>query len=92
MMNYQNEKRPYILSIETGSQNSGEGVDQNFEQAFIVTFKSEGDRNYYVGRGIVNKPGNFDIAHDEFKSFVGQFLRNPIDPSGVLVFDFKVNI
>ncbi len=41
--------KPYLVSIQTGSQNSGEGVDQMMEQAFIVTFRSEGDRNYYVG-------------------------------------------
>ncbi|MGZ3743358.1 MAG: Dabb family protein [Pseudobdellovibrionaceae bacterium] len=81
---------PYIVSIETGNQNSGEGVDQELEQGFIVTFKSEGDRNYYVGRDIVKQDGNFDLAHDAFKRFVGQFLHTPINPTGVLVFDFKV--
>jgi hypothetical protein len=34
--------QPYITSIETGLQNSGEGADQGFEQIFLVTFKSEG--------------------------------------------------
>jgi hypothetical protein len=81
--------KPYIISIETGEQNSGEGVDQELEQGFIITFKSEGDRNYYVGKGIVQKNGNFDPAHDDFKNFVGTYLHIPIDPSGVLVFDFK---
>jgi hypothetical protein len=33
---------PYITSIETGLQSSGEGADQGFEQIFLVTFKSEG--------------------------------------------------
>jgi hypothetical protein len=82
--------RPYILSIETGAQNSGEGVDQELEQGFIVTFRSEGDRNFYVGKGIVQKVGNYDPAHDAFKAFVGPFLHSPIDPTGVVVFDFKV--
>ena len=80
---------PYIDSIETGSQISGEGIDEEFEQGFIVTFKSEGDRNFYVGRDIVKQDGNFDLAHDAFKKFVGPFLHSPINPTGVLVFDFK---
>ena len=86
----QRNGRRYIVSLETGAQSSGEGVDQELEQGFIVTFKSEGDRNYYVGKGIVQKEGNFDPAHDAFKAFVGQYLHSPIDPTGVLVFDFKV--
>ena len=85
----QREGRRYILSIKTGSQNSGEGVDQEFEQGFIVTFKSEGDRNYYVGKDLVQKDGNFDPAHDNFKKFVGPFLHEPIANTGVLVFDFR---
>jgi hypothetical protein len=83
--------KPYVISIETGGQNSGEGVDQELEQGFIVTFKSEGDRNYYVGRGIVQKSGNYDPAHDAFKAYVGQYLHTPIDPTGVVVFDFRVD-
>jgi len=82
--------QPYIISIETGSQNSGEGLDQELEQAFVVTFKSEGERNYFVGRKIVKKNGNFDPAHDAFKHFVTPLLHEPVDPSGVLVFDFQL--
>ena len=78
---------PYIISIETGSQNSAEGADQNLEQGFLVTFKSEGDRNFYVGKPIVNGTGFFDPAHDEFKKFVGPLLHNQ---GGALVFDFNV--
>jgi hypothetical protein len=87
----QRDGKPYVISIETGVQNSGEGTDQQLEQGFIVTFKSEGDRNYYVGRGIVQKAGNYDPAHDAFKAFVGPYLHTPIDPTGVVVFDFKVD-
>ena len=42
------EGHSYVVAIETGAQNSGEGVDQDLEQGFVVTFRSEGDRNYYV--------------------------------------------
>lgn len=80
----------YILSIETGTQNSGEGVDQNLEQGFMVTFKSEGDRNYYVGQPVLADSNFYDPAHQAFKEFVGQFLHTPINPTGVVVFDFKV--
>ncbi|GAB1584273.1 Dabb family protein [Phyllobacterium phragmitis] len=80
-------RKPYIVSIETGRQASGEGVDRGFEEAFIVTFRSEGDRNYYVGTPIVTNPKFFDAAHQRFKEFVGPFLAQD---NGVLVFDFAV--
>ncbi len=80
----------YVVSIETGAQNSGEGVDQNLEQGFIVTFRSEGDRNFYVGKDIVKDERFIDPAHDEFKKFVGSLLHEPVNPTGVLVFDFTV--
>lgn len=86
----QRDGKPYVVSIETGTQNGGEGMDQSLEHGFIVTFKSEGDRNYYVGRGIVQKDGNYDPAHDAFKAYVGPYLHTPIDPTGVVAFDFKV--
>jgi hypothetical protein len=78
---------PYVVSIETGGQNSGEGADLELQQAFVVTFKSEGDRNYYVGKVIVQKDGNYDPSHDAFKKFVGPFLR---ENGGVVVFDYDV--
>lgn len=84
--------KPYILSIETGTQNSGEGLDQEFEQIFIVTFASEGARNYYVGKDLVQHEGNFDPAHDAFKKFVGSYLKEPINPLGAFVVDFTDNI
>ena len=78
--------RRYILSIETGSEISGEGLDQCLEQGFIVTFKSQGDRNYYVGQPVVTDPSYYDPAHQAFKDFVGPML----DQNGALVFDFSV--
>ncbi|KXF77947.1 hypothetical protein ATN84_24850 [Paramesorhizobium deserti] len=80
--------QPYIVSIETGRQTSGEGVDRGFEEAFVVTFRSEGDRNYYVGTPIVTDPKFVDTAHQGFKEFVGPFLAQD---NGVLVFDFAVD-
>ncbi len=79
---------PYIQSITTGQQSSGEEADGGFEQGFIVTFASEGDRNYYVGTPIVTDPRYYDPAHAAFKEFVGPFLL-PEKNKGVLVFDFN---
>ncbi|WP_338086135.1 Dabb family protein [Gluconacetobacter azotocaptans] len=76
--------RPLVVSIETGVQNSGEGQDEGYEIAFLVTFRSEGDRNYYVGRPVVNQPGLFDPAHDAFKVFAAPYL------AGAMVFDYRV--
>ncbi|WEX08808.1 Dabb family protein [Chelativorans sp. AA-79] len=79
--------KPYIASIETGPQSSGEGVDGGFEGAFLVTFRSEGDRNYYVGTPVVSDPEFFDPEHQKFKDFVGPYLAE----DGVLVFDFMAS-
>lgn len=73
-----------VLSIETGPQISGENADIGLEQAYLVTFRSEGDRNFYVGRPIVIDPRYFDPAHDAFKAFAAPYLEK------VVVFDFPV--
>ena len=80
--------KPYIISIEAGQQHSGEGVDQQFEQVYIVTFKSEGDRNFYVGQPIVDDAQYYDPVHQTFKDWVGPLLHQ--QPLGVLVVDFTV--
>lgn len=79
------EQHPYVISITTGSQSSGESASMGFEQAFVVTFSSEGDRNYYVGTPIVEEPTYYDKNHADFKKFVGPLLDSN---HGVLVFDF----
>ncbi|GCE81924.1 Dabb family protein [Komagataeibacter diospyri] len=75
---------PVVASIETGAQMSGEGQDEGLQQAFIVTFNSEGDRNYYVGRPVVTDPAYFDPAHEAFKKFAAPFIIS------TLVFDYAV--
>lgn len=77
---------PYIVSITSGAQVSGEAALGGFEHGFVVTFASLGDRNFYVGEPVVTDPGFFDPVHHEFKSFVGPLLRE--GSGGVLVFDF----
>jgi Stress responsive A/B Barrel Domain len=76
----------YIASIESGVQNSPEGLHRDLERGFIVTFESEGDRNYYLGEPFITNPACYDPAHHEFKRFAGQYLSL----KGVLVFDFTV--
>lgn len=44
------EGKPYILSIVGGKAASREGFDQGFEDAFILTFKTKSDRDYFVGK------------------------------------------
>lgn len=75
---------PYIRSIEHGTQQSGEDATGGFEHAFIMTFASEGDRNYYVGEPLVNDPACHDPAHHAFKAMIGAKLA----PGGVVVFDY----
>ncbi len=83
---------PYIVSIEVGKANSFEGADQGKQIGFLVTFKSEGDRNYYIGQPLipVSEFDFYDPAHLRFKNFVGPLLETPVVPNGVFVFDFTL--
>ncbi|WP_432505547.1 Dabb family protein [Kineococcus arenarius] len=74
----------YIVSIEAGDQASGEGAGAGYEHGIIVTFASQGDRNYYVGAPLVDDPRYCDEAHAAFKDFVGPLLAAQ---GGALVFD-----
>ena len=73
-----------VASIESGSQISGENADLGLEQGYLVTFRSQGDRNFYVGQPIVTDSHYFDGAHDAFKTFAAPYLER------VAVFDFAV--
>ena len=75
---------PVVAAIETGAQISGEGVDEGLQQAFLVTFRSEGDRNYYVGRPVVTDPAYFDPAHEAFKKFAAPYVI------ATVVFDYAI--
>ena len=79
----------YIVSIEHGNQISLEGFGQGFEQGYIVTFQSEGDRNFYVGEPVVTDPAYYDPIHHAFKAYVGPLLD---EQQGSLVFDFRPNV
>ncbi|BCK76433.1 hypothetical protein AA0242T_2618 [Acetobacter aceti NRIC 0242] len=78
--------KPVVVSIEAGPQNSGENVDLGLQEGYLVTFRSEGDRNFYVGRPVVTDSRYFDPAHDAFKAFAGPYLEK------VVVFDFPVTV
>ncbi|MDE1463476.1 Dabb family protein [Spartinivicinus poritis] len=88
--------RPYIHNIEVGTRNiSREGVGKGYDLAFIVTFLSRGDLNFYVGKPAIDDPKFYDQNHENFKNFVGPFLKvgkNPdgSDNPGVIVFDYQV--
>lgn len=74
---------PYIASIKSGSQHSYKGLDQGFDQVFIIKFLSEGDRNYYVGTPTVTNPAYFDPAHQKFKEVIDPLLTE----HGLMAFD-----
>jgi hypothetical protein len=76
----------YIISVEAGYQLSQELMGQGFEQGFIVTFASEGDRNYYVGEPFITEPAFYDPTHHKFKAFVSPYLDQA---QCCLVFDFR---
>jgi Stress responsive A/B Barrel Domain len=79
--------RPYIVSITGGKATSKEGFDQKMDQGFIVTFKNETDRNYWVGK-----------PYSELMDPDHQALAKDVDPllvrdeggnvSGIFVFDY----
>ncbi|MBS4075110.1 Dabb family protein [Ameyamaea chiangmaiensis] len=84
----QDSRRPdghaVVQSIDGGRQNSGEASAAPYDLGFVVTFASEGDRNYFVGAPVVTAPGFFDPAHQAFKDYVAPLV------DGVSVFDFDV--
>lgn len=83
-LSHRMDGKKVILSLETGPQISGENADIGLEQGYLVTFASEGDRNFYVGRPIVTDIRYFDPAHDAFKHFASAYIAQAV------VFDFPV--
>jgi hypothetical protein len=66
------QKIPQIAGLEWGTNNSPEGHNKGFTHCFIVTFKSEKDRDAY-------------LPHAEHKAFV-EVLKPILDE--VFVIDF----
>ena len=79
--------KPYIASITGGTAISKEGFDQGLEQAFVVTFKNEADRNYFVGKPYSNV---MDPAHEALVQIVVPQVA--VDSAGkmtgLFVFDY----
>jgi len=77
----------YIVSITGGKAISKEGFDQGLEQAFVVTFKNESDRNYFVGKPYAE---GMDPAHEATAKTVVPTLAadSTGKPTGLFVFDY----
>ena len=78
---------PYISFLEYGFQNSKENLDRGYEVGFRISFTSEADRDYYVGKPFLTTPNTFDPQHNDFKNFVGPYLDSN---NGAFVFDYQV--
>ncbi|CAG9978401.1 unnamed protein product [Clonostachys byssicola] len=68
------KKRPYIVSMRGGQDNSPEGLQDGFTHGFVVQFHSAKDRDYYV---------NSDPAHQAFKESISSL----VDKALVVDFD-----
>jgi len=79
--------RSYIVSIVGGRAISREGFDQTFDEAFVVTFKNEADRNYFVGKPYSDA---MDPAHLALAKVVEPLLVHDASGklTGLFVFDF----
>jgi len=78
---------PYIVSITGGKAISKEGFDQGLEQAFVVTFKNQADRDYFVGKPYSDA---MDPAHQAMVQTVVPKLQadSAGKPTGLFVFDY----
>jgi hypothetical protein len=69
-----------IVSLESGLNNSPEGLDKGFTHVFIVTFRTNEERDDYVYK---------DPVHEKFKALVGPLLDG--GANGVIVLDFEAS-
>jgi hypothetical protein len=79
--------KPYIVSITGGKAISKEGFDQGLEYGFVVTFKNESDRDYFVGKPYSDA---MDPAHKAMVQTVVPALEadSTGKPTGLFVFDY----
>ena len=82
--------RPYIVSILGGPAISKEGFDRNLQWAFIVTFKTEADRDFFVGPPYRKA---MDPVHEALAKRVVPLIEADAagNPSGLFVFDFATS-
>jgi hypothetical protein len=57
----------YIVDITGGTNNSKEGNDHGLEHAYVFTFKSIEDRDYYIEE---------DPVHTQLKEFIGPYIAD----------------
>lgn len=81
--------QPYVLSVVGGEcGGSWEGLNNGFEQLFIVTFKNADDFSYYLGPPFAPE---IDPAHTALKKLAAPLFsvdeRGNAD--GAVVFDFR---
>ncbi|EWG39682.1 hypothetical protein FVEG_15058 [Fusarium verticillioides 7600] len=62
-------KKPYIISLLGGKDNSPEGMQNGITHGFVATFESAEDRDYYV---------KTDPAHQAFIAKVGSVVEKAI--------------
>ncbi|MBA2674832.1 Dabb family protein [Ramlibacter sp.] len=79
--------RAYIVDIKTGKAISREGMDQGFEEVFVVTFRDTADRDYFVGQPY--RPA-MDPDHEAVARVAEPLLARDAagKRSGLFVFDF----
>ena len=63
---------PEIFSLESGINNSPEGLSKGFTHCFLLGFETESDRDIYL----------VHPEHEKFKKWVAEYIEN------VLVFDY----
>lgn len=82
------EGQPYILSIVGGKAASKEGFDQGYEEAFILTFKTKSDRDYFVGKPYQD---TMDPDHLALAKVAMPLLMQDAQgkATGLYVFDFE---
>ena len=82
--------QPYIASIVGGRARSKEGFDRSLQWAFIVTFKTEADRDFFVGPPYRKA---MDPVHEALAKRVIPLIEADAEgkPSGLFVFDFETS-
>lgn len=83
----------YIMEMQYGNQNSNEPVRRNMEVAFILTFSSESDRDFFVGTPFITDTTLVDPVHHRIKKMLNPLLETglacgPNSPKGLLLFSY----
>lgn len=65
-----------IDAVTIGPPNDSEGHNLGHQLGFVMTFKSQGDRNFYGGSPLVAEEDSdlYCHPHDKFKDWIGDLL------------------